>query len=112
MIKIGAESARFNATNKTLADQTRMTYKRLVFWLSQTRNMWTDRLVNNMLKKSPLHALTHKILKTKKHHKNQNLTNVNTRKQESCRVDKENHNWKEDYISILQESKLEKMSRN
>ena len=32
-------------------------------------------------------------------------TNVNTRRQNKYRVDKENHDWKEDYITISQEPK-------
>ena len=35
-------------------------------------------------------------------------TNINTRKQNKFRVNIENHEWKEDYITIPQEQKLQK----
>ena len=36
-------------------------------------------------------------------------TKYNTRGENKCRVDKENHDWKEDYINIPKESRLEKV---
>ena len=35
-------------------------------------------------------------------------TTQNTRKNK-CRVNKENHDWKEDYITIFQQQRLEKL---
>ena len=76
-------------------------------------------IVNNRNKKaSP--RLKRKILKSKKlltksklkivktkHHRPQYL-NVNTEKQNKFRVNKEKHDWNEDYITISQEPRLEK----
>ena len=40
-----------------------------------------------------------------------NKTNVEARRQNKCRVNKENYDKKEDYITILQEPKLEKIKK-
>ena len=62
-----------------------------------------------MLKnKDLLTEMKHKILDIKHHIPHLHKTNVNARRQNKCRVDKENQNWKEDDITISQEPKLEK----
>ena len=67
------------------------------------------KVAKNMNKISPTQIETQNI-KTPKHHApKHHKTNVNGWRQIKCRVHKENNDWKEDYITIPSETKMEKV---
>ena len=95
--------------------------ERLIFWPWDTRNKWKSKYGRTWTRFSFLNRNS-EYWKTKtsksngsakcwklKHHKQQHQkTNVNSRIQNKCRIEKENHDWKEDFVTSLQEPRLEK----
>ena len=62
--------------------------------------------MKNILKESSLNELRRKILRNKSPLNPE--THIYTRKQDKGRINKENNEWTEDYITIPKESRLEK----
>ena len=110
MIEILAELVGFDSS-KRFAEPARMILKECWFSDLEILGIWEEIVTNTCTSslleskhqipksKNPFISLKYKILKTE------------TPQTPGLKVNNENHDWKEDYITISQESKLEKKSK-